>query len=113
MRRGDGHPDLAEALQARLCSNRDAEQAAADERSRVEGLEAHVTALETAVVRTEALSNQRQHEAETALKRVRALKAYIATREVAVAKADADSRQRQHEAETAAKRVGVLAACRT
>jgi hypothetical protein len=36
------HPDLAEALQARLRANRDAETAAEDKRLRVEGLEAQV-----------------------------------------------------------------------
>jgi hypothetical protein len=57
------HLDLAEVLQARLRSSRQAETAAADERRRVEGLEAHVVALEAAVAGAEALSKQRQHEA--------------------------------------------------
>jgi hypothetical protein len=90
---GGAHPDLAEALQARLRANRDAETAAEDKRLRVEGLEAQVVTPGCVAV-AEALSKQRQDEAEAAVKRVRALKA-PSLREAAVAEAEAPSRQLQ------------------
>jgi chromosome segregation ATPase len=109
-RRAVTHPDLAEVLQARLRGKRDAEAAAADERRRVEGLEAHIIELEAAVARAEALGEQRQHEAETAVKRVRALEVHIATLEAALANAETMGKQRQHEAVTVANRIDELVA---
>jgi membrane protein involved in colicin uptake len=64
------YPDLAEALQARIRA--DAEKVVADERRRVEDLEALITALEEAVAKAEALGEQQRHEAEVAATPTRA-----------------------------------------
>ncbi len=65
------YPDFAEALQARICADLEAEKIAhtprkrreADER-RVEILEVHIAALEERVATAEVLGEQRRHEAD-------------------------------------------------
>jgi hypothetical protein len=112
------YPDFAEALQARICADLEAEKVAhtprkrpdPDERRRVEALEAHIATLEEAVAKAEVLGEQRRQEAETAAKRVGALEAHIATLQEAVAKAEVLGEQQRQEAETAAKRADDLVA---
>jgi chromosome segregation ATPase len=79
------YPDLAEALQARIYADLEAEKVAhaprnrpdPDERRRVEALEAHIATLQEAVAKTEAVGEQRRQEAETAVKRADALVAEL------------------------------------
>jgi chromosome segregation ATPase len=112
------YPDLAEALQARIYADLEAEKVAhaprnrpdPDERRRVEALEAHIATLQEAVAKTEAVGEQRRQEAETAAKRVAALEAHIATLQEAVAKAEVLADQQRQEAETAVKRADALVA---
>jgi hypothetical protein len=74
------HPDLAEYLQARILSDLSTLKVALgaevaptppepDEGPRVEALEARIAALEEAVVRAEAVAEQRREEAELANER--------------------------------------------
>jgi predicted ribosome quality control (RQC) complex YloA/Tae2 family protein len=74
------HPDLAEYLQARILSDLStlkvalgaeapAERAEPDEPCQVEALEARIAALEEAVVKAEAMAEQRREEAELASRR--------------------------------------------
>jgi len=99
------YPDFAEALQARICADLEAEKIAhtprkrreADER-RVEILEVHIAALEERVATAEVLGEQRRHEAETAAKKIAALEAHIATLQEAIAKAESLGEQQRQEA---------------
>ena len=112
------YPDFAEALQARICADLEAEKIAhtprkrreADERGRVEILEVHIAALEERVTTAEVLGEQRRHEAETAAKKIAALEAHIATLQEAIAKAESLGEQRRQEAQTAAQRTDHLVA---
>jgi hypothetical protein len=79
------HPDLAEALQARILADLKSEQGHdpprnrpdPNERRRVEALEAHIATLEEAVAKAEALGEQRRREAETAAERANDLVAEL------------------------------------
>jgi chromosome segregation ATPase len=112
------YPDFAEALQARIRADLEAEKVAhtprklptLDEGRRFEALEAYIATLEKAVAKAEARGEQRRREAETAAKRVEALEAHIATLQEAVAKAEALGKQQRQEAQTATKRADGLVA---
>jgi chromosome segregation ATPase len=112
------YPDLAEALQARILADLEAETVRhtlgdrpdSDERRRVGALNAQIARLEEAVTKAEALAEQRLREAETAAKRVEALEAQIAALREAGAKAEARGEQRRREAQTATKQADDLVA---
>ena len=78
--------DFAAALQARTCTDLEAEKIAhmprarrdGDERSKDDLLEVHTAALEEAVADAEILAEQRRQEAETAAKKIAELEAQIA-----------------------------------
>ena len=101
--------DFAQALQARICTDLEAEKLAHtpskrpnwDERRRVESMEAQIVALEEALATAEVRAEQRRQEAEFAAKRIGALEAHIATLQEAVAKAEALSEQQRQEAQMA------------
>jgi chromosome segregation ATPase len=111
-------PDFAEALQARICANLEAEKIAhtpsnrrdADERRRVDILEVHIAALEEAVAAAEVLGEHRRQEAETAAKKIAELEAHIATLKEAIAKAEALGEQQRQEVQTSAKQADHLVA---
>ena len=110
--------DFAEALQARIYADIEAEKMAhtpcsrrdGDERRRDELLEVQIAALEEAVADAEILAEQRRQEAETAAKKIADLETHIATLQQTIAKADALSEQQRQEAETAKKRADHLVA---
>jgi hypothetical protein len=112
------YPDFAEALQARICADLEAEKLAhtarkrldADERRRVEILEEHIAALEEAVAKSEVLGEQRRQEAETAAKRIAVLETNISTLQEAVASAESLGEQRLQEVQKEAKRADHLVA---
>ena len=78
--------NFAEALQARICADLEAEKTAhtprsrrdGDERRRDELLEVQIAALEEAVANAELFGEQRRQEAETAAKKIAELEAQIA-----------------------------------
>lgn len=112
------HPDFAEALQARILADQEAEAVhRADrrhpdpnERRTIATLEGQIAALEEAVAQAEILCERRGQEAEAAAKRVEALKPHIATLEEAAAKSEALAEQLRRQAQTAANRVEALEA---
>jgi chromosome segregation ATPase len=110
------YADLAEALQARLHANREAERHSlrntsdSGERRRIEILEAQIAILQDAIATTEALGEQQRQEAGLAAKRVEALEADVATLKDTVTKAHTLAEQRRQEAETACKRAEILEA---
>jgi chromosome segregation ATPase len=112
------YPYIAEALQARILADVKAEKVGDTPRSRPEpdpyarirALEAHTATLEEAVSKTEALSQQRPEEADTAAKRIEALEAYIAKLEETIARTEALGEQRRQEAQIANKRTDDLVA---
>ena len=110
--------DFAEALQARICIDLEAEKLAHtpcrrpdwDERRRVESMEAQIVTLEEALATAEVLAEQRRQKAESTAKRIGALEAHIATLQEAVAKAEALNEQQRQEAQMATKRANQLVA---
>jgi len=112
------YPDFAEALQARICADIEAEELPhtarksldADERRKVGILEVRIATLEKAVAKAEALDEQRQQEAETASKRIALLETHNSALREAVAKAELLSEQRLQEVRKAAKRADDLVA---
>jgi hypothetical protein len=78
--------DFAEALQARICADLEAEKMAHtplvcrddDKRGRNELLEVQTAALEEEVADAEILAEQRRQEAETLAKKIAELEAQIA-----------------------------------
>lgn len=101
-------PDFAEALQARLLSQREADRrslrrlSGSDERGWVKALKAYIATLEDAVANAEALG-ERGQEAGITTKRLEAMEARIATLQKAVTTA-------RNESETAARRLEALVA---
>jgi chromosome segregation ATPase len=112
------YPDFAEALQARICADLEAERIAhtpaerreAEGRGRDEILEAHSIALGEALARAEALSEQRRQETETAAKKIAELEGRIATLQQTIVKADAFAEQQRQEAQAATKQADHLVA---
>jgi chromosome segregation ATPase len=110
------YPDFAEALQARICADLEAEKIAhtprkrreADEQRRDEMLKVRTAALEQAVAKAEILDEQRRQEAETAAKKIAELEARIATLQQMIVKTEAIGEQQRQELQTAAKRVDHL-----
>jgi hypothetical protein len=112
------YPDFAEALQARICADLEAERIAhtpldrrdAEGRGRDEILEAHSVALGEALARAEALSEQRRQETERASGKIAELEARIATLQQTIVKADAFGEQQRQEAQAATQREDHLVA---
>jgi uncharacterized coiled-coil DUF342 family protein len=112
------YPDFAEALQARICANLEAEKIAhtfrnrldADEARRVDIVEVHIAPLEEAVAEAEVLGEQRGQEAERAARKIAELERQISTLQEAIAKAEALGDQQHQEAQTSAKRADHLLA---
>jgi len=106
------YPDFAEALQARICSDLEAERIPhtplTDERRSVDITEEHIAALEEWIAEAEALEEQRRHEAESTAKKITELEAHIATLQEATAKAEALSQQQRQEVQVATKRADHL-----
>ena len=110
------YPDFAEALQARICADLEAEKIAhtprkyraADEGRSDKILEARTAALEEALAKGEVLGEQRRQEAETSAKKIAELEARIATLQQTIVKAEALGEQQRQEAQAAAKRVDHL-----
>jgi chromosome segregation ATPase len=109
-------PDFAEALQARICADLEAERIAhtplkyrvADGQGSEKILELRSAALEEALAKAESLGAQRAQEAETAVKKIAELEARIATLQQTIVKAEALGEQQRQEAQAAAKRVDHL-----
>jgi chromosome segregation ATPase len=102
--------DLAEALQARLRSDCEAEAPVPGEHHTIELLQAHIATLEAALAKAEEIGKQREHEVELVTSRVADLQAHIATLETALTKADMAGQHWQCEAELGANRVNDLVA---
>ena len=110
------YPDFAEALQARICADLEAEKIAhtprqrreTDERRSDEILRVHTAALEEAIAKAEVLGEQRRREAETAARKIAELEARIATLQQMIVKTEAIGEQQRQEVQTAAKRVDRL-----
>jgi hypothetical protein len=110
------YPDFAEALQARICADLEAERIAhtpaghrdVEGRRRDEILEAHSAALGEVLARTEVLGEQRRQEAETAEGKITELEARIATLQQTIIKAEAFGEQQRQEAQAATKRADHL-----
>jgi len=102
------YPDFAEALQARICADLEAEKIAHTPRKRREVDEGLAAALEEAVAKAEVLGEQRRQEAETAAKKIAELEARIATLQQIIVKTEAIGEQQRQELQTAAKRVDHL-----
>ena len=110
--------DFAAALQARTCTDLEAEKIAhmsrarrdRDERSKDDWLEAHIVALEEAVAHAEILAEQRRQEAETGAKKIAELETHITTLQQTITKAETLSEQQRQEAETAKQRADHLVA---
>jgi hypothetical protein len=115
---GVTHPDFAEALQARICADLEAERVAhtpldrrdAEGRRRDETLEAHSVALGEALARAEALGEQRRQETETAAGKIAELEGRIATLQQTIIKAEAFGARQRQEAQAATKRADHLVA---
>jgi chromosome segregation ATPase len=109
-------PDFAEALQARICADLEAEKIAhtplkyrlADGQRSDKVLELRTAALEEALAKAESLGEQRAQEAETAAKKIAELEARIATLQQTIVKAEALAEQQRQEGQAAAKRVDHL-----
>jgi chromosome segregation ATPase len=110
------YTDLAEALQARLHANREAERHSlrptsdSDEPRRIEILQAEITTLQDAIATTEALGEQQRQEAGLAAKRVEALETDVAALQDTVTKAQALAEHWRQEVEAAGKRAAILEA---
>ena len=108
--------DMAQVLQARILADlkagevTDAPRNRPDEPRGVGALEAHIATLEKALVKAEAMGEQRRREAESAARRVEALELKIATLADSLTKAQAASEQRCQEVERSARRVEALEA---
>jgi hypothetical protein len=112
------YPDFAEALQARICADLEAERLAhtpaecreAEGRRRDEILEAHSVALGEALARAEALGEQRRQETETAARKIAELEARIAMLQQTIVKAEAFGEQQRLEAQAGTQRADHLVA---
>jgi chromosome segregation ATPase len=100
--------DLAEAIQARLRSDCEAE--APGEHHAIELLQAHIATLEATLAKAEEIGKQRKHEVEIATSRAADLQGHISTLETALTKADMAGKRWQREAELSAKRANDLVA---
>jgi chromosome segregation ATPase len=109
-------PDFAEALQARICADLEAEKIAhtplkyrvADGQGSEKILELRSAALEEALAKAQSLGAQQAQEAETAVKKIAELEARIATLQQTIVKAEALCEQQRQEVQAAAKRVDHL-----
>ena len=112
------YPDFAEALQARICADLEAERIAhtpldrrdAEGRGRDEILEAHSVALGEALARAEALGEQRRQETEAAAGKIAELEARIATLQQTISKAETFGEQQRQQARAATQRADHLVA---
>jgi chromosome segregation ATPase len=109
------YTDLAEALQARLHANREAERyslrnTSDSDRRRIEILQAEIATLQDAIVTTEALGEQQLQQAGLAAQRAEALETDVAALQDTVTKAQALAEQWRQEVEAAGKRAAILEA---
>jgi hypothetical protein len=110
--------DFAEALQARICADLEAEKIAHIPRARGDGhqpprddlLEVCTAALEEAIANADVLGQQRCQEAELAARKIAELEAHVAALQQTIAKTEALSEQQRQEVQTATKRADHLVA---
>jgi uncharacterized coiled-coil DUF342 family protein len=111
------YPDFAEALQARICANLEAEKIAhtprnrrnVDEGDRGHVVEIHIAVAEESAAQAEALEQRRQ-EADRAAKKITELERQIVSLQEAIAKAEALGEQQHQELQRSDKRADRLVA---